>query len=47
MRRWREDAVALAAFLVVAAGGLWLWTGEGPTVWLNQFAMMCGFNLRG
>jgi len=39
----RQDAVALALFAVVAAGGLWLWTGEGPAIWLADFAVMCGF----
>ena len=23
--------------------GLWLWRGEGPAVWLADFAIMCGF----
>jgi hypothetical protein len=35
--------VALALFAVVAAGGLWLWTGEGPAIWIADFAIMCGF----
>lgn len=43
MRLQRQDAIALAAFAVVAVGGLWLWTGEGPAVWLANFAIMCGF----
>ncbi|WP_257787754.1 hypothetical protein [Sphingopyxis sp. QXT-31] len=43
MKLWRQDWVALALFAVVAIGGLWLWTGEGPVVWLSDFAVMCGF----
>ena len=43
MRVQRQDAVALALFAVVAMGGLWLWTGEGPAIWLADFAVMCGF----
>ena len=43
MRVQRQDAVALGLFAVVAAGGLWLWTGEGPAIWLADFAVMCGF----
>ena len=42
--KWaRQDAAALALFAVIAAGGLWLWLGEGPAVWLADFAIMCGF----
>jgi len=43
MKLARQDWVALALFGLVAAGGLWLWTGEGPVVWLTNFAIMCGF----
>lgn len=43
MRMARQDAIALALFGLIAAGGLWLWTGEGPVVWLTNFAIMCGF----
>ena len=43
MRVQRQDAVALVLFAVVALGGLWLWTGEGPAIWLADFAVMCGF----
>ncbi|WP_269433383.1 MULTISPECIES: hypothetical protein [unclassified Sphingopyxis] len=43
MKLQRQDWVALALFAVVAVGGLWLWTGEGPVVWLSDFAVMCGF----
>lgn len=43
MRLQRQDWVALALFLAVAVGGLWLWAGEGPVVWLTDFAVMCGF----
>ena len=43
MRLQRQDGVALALFVAVAVGGLWLWTGEGPVVWLSDFAVMCGF----
>jgi hypothetical protein len=39
----RQDAIALGLFAVVAVGGLWLWTGEGPAIWLADFAVMCGF----
>ncbi|MFN7030095.1 MAG: hypothetical protein ACK4PC_12105 [Sphingopyxis sp.] len=39
----QQEAVALALFALVAAGGLWLWTGEGPAIWLADFAVMCGF----
>ncbi len=42
--KWaRQDVAALALFAVIAAGGLWLWTGEGPAVWLADFAVLCGF----
>ncbi|WP_268932531.1 hypothetical protein [Sphingopyxis microcysteis] len=42
--KWaRQDAVALGLFAVIAVGGLWLWRGEGPAVWLTDFAIMCGF----
>lgn len=43
MKLQRQDGVALAAFAVIAVGGLWLWTGEGAVVWLTNFAIMCGF----
>ena len=43
MRIARQDGIALALFAVVAVGGLWLWTGEGPVVWLTGIAIMCGF----
>ncbi len=43
MRLARQDGIALALFGLIAAGGLWLWTGEGPVVWLTNFAIMCGF----
>lgn len=43
MKLQRQDWVALALFVAVAVGGLWLWTGEGPVVWLSDFAVMCGF----
>ena len=43
MKVQRQDAIALALFAVVAVGGLWLWTGEGPAIWLADFAVMCGF----
>jgi hypothetical protein len=39
----RQDWGALALFVLVALGGLWLWTGEGPVVWLSDFAVLCGF----
>ena len=41
MRIARQDWIALALFGLVAVGGLW--TGEGPVVWLTNFAIMCGF----
>ena len=44
MRRWRQDLLALGAFALIAIAGAWLWTGTGPLIWLNQFAMMCGFS---
>lgn len=43
MRVQRQDVVALALFAVFAVGGLWLWAGEGPAIWLADFAVMCGF----
>lgn len=43
MRFQRQDWIALALFGAVAVGGLWLWTGEGPVIWLTNFAIMCGF----
>lgn len=45
MKLQRQDWIAFALFGVVAAGGLWLWlwTGEGPVVWLANAAIMCGF----
>ena len=43
MRMQRQDWAALALFALVALGGLWLWTGEGPVVWLSDFAVLCGF----
>ena len=43
MKFGRQDAVALAAFVLIALVGLSLWSGQGPVVWLNQFAIMCGF----
>lgn len=43
MRLARQDWIALALFAAVAVAGLWLWTGEGPVVWLANFAIMCGF----
>ncbi|WP_439568473.1 hypothetical protein [Sphingopyxis sp.] len=43
MRLQRQDCIALALFAAVAAGGLWLWAGAGPVVWLSSFAIMCGF----
>jgi hypothetical protein len=43
MRLARQDWVALALFALVAVGGLWLWKGEGPVVWLTGIAIMCGF----
>lgn len=43
MKLARQDWIALALFAVVAIVGLWLWTGEGPVVWLANFAIMCGF----
>ena len=43
MKPARQDAIALALFALVAVSGLWLWTGEGPVVWLSDFAVMCGF----
>jgi hypothetical protein len=43
MKIARQDWIALALFGLVAAGGLWLWTGEGPVVWLANAAIMCGF----
>ncbi len=43
MRVQRQDIAALALFLAAAIAGAWLWTGEGPVVWLTDFAMMCGF----
>ena len=43
MRLARQDWIALALFLAVAAGGLWLWNGERPVVWLRNFAITCGF----
>lgn len=43
MRIARQDWVALGLFGLVAVGGLWLWSGEGPAVWLADFAIMCGF----
>lgn len=38
-----QDWIALGAFILIAIGGAWAWTGQGPVVWLNQFALMCGF----
>ena len=43
MKLARQDRVALGLFAIVVVGGLWLWTGEGPVVWLTNFAIMCGF----
>lgn len=43
MKLRRTDWAALALFLAVAVGGLWLWRGEGPVVWLTDFAILCGF----
>ncbi len=43
MKLQRTDWAAFALFLAVAVGGLWLWRGEGPVVWLTDFAIMCGF----
>lgn len=43
MKLQRQDGIALALFLLVAVGGLWLWRGEGPVVWLTDVAIMCGF----
>lgn len=43
MKLARQDWIALALFAVVAVAGMWLWTGEGPVVWLANFAIMCGF----
>jgi hypothetical protein len=43
MRLARQDWIALAMFLTVAVVGLWLWTGQGPVVWLANFAILCGF----
>jgi len=43
MRVQRQDGIALTLFALVAAGGWWLWSGEGPAIWLADFAMMCGF----
>jgi len=43
MKLQRQDGIALAIFLMIAVGGLWLWTGEGPVVWLTNVAIMCGF----
>ena len=43
MRVKRQDWIALGLFALVAAGGVWLWTGIGPVVWLANFAILCGF----
>lgn len=43
MKLARQDWIALALFGVIAIGGLWLWTGQGPVVWLANIAIMCGF----
>ncbi|WP_283214610.1 hypothetical protein [Sphingopyxis sp. L1A2A] len=43
MRLPRQDGIALALFALIAVGGLWLWTGAGPVVWLANAAIMCGF----
>ena len=43
MKIARQDWIALALFGLIAVCGLWLWTGEGPAVWLTNFAIMCGF----
>lgn len=43
MKIQRQDIIALAVFGVVAVIGLSLWSGQGPLVWLNNFALMCGF----
>ena len=43
MKLGRQDWAALGLFGLVAVGGLWLWRGEGPGVWLADFAIMCGF----
>lgn len=43
MRLQRQDGIALALFAVIAVGGLSLWTGAGPVVWLANFAILCGF----
>lgn len=43
MKIKRQDWIALIAFILIALIGAWLWTGQGPLVWLNQFALMCGF----
>jgi hypothetical protein len=43
MKLQRQDGVAIAAFSVIAVGGLWLWAGEGTVVWLANVAIMCGF----
>lgn len=43
MKLQRQDGIALALFALIAVGGLWLWTGAGPVVWLANFAILCGF----
>ena len=44
MRVQRQDIAALALFLAAAIAGAWLWTGEGPVVWLTDFAIRMNSN---
>ena len=43
MKIARQDWAARGLFGLVAAGGLWLWSGEGLVIWLTDVAVMCGF----
>ena len=38
----RIDLAAIAGFVLASAAGYWLWTGQGPAIWLNSFMVLCG-----
>lgn len=43
MKVERIDVAAIALFALVSAIGWWLWSGQGPAVWINNFLLLCGF----